>query len=446
MTGDPATRAAGAAIGALLIAATIYLATVLPLLTLSSTLLLLLFEVVLVAVTTTMWVSVVTAVAAVLLANWFLVQPHHTFLVSNPDDVVVLLIFVLTAIGASALVTRAQDSRAEAARRGSEAAALRASVDRPAGEVDPDTVLHHLRDSFALDWVEIRDSAGRVVATTGRRDDPALDDVLIDESLPDGYQLLGEAPERLGVDRPMLLSLGTAAVRARQARDLASEAARADELAAVDRARSALLAAVGHDLRTPIAAITVAAGALHAPVPEEHAEELVATIEGSAQRLDHLVTNLLDMSRLEAGSLITELGPVAVAETLAQVAADAGSDRVSLEAPEDLPDAWADEGLLERVVANLVSKALNHTDSPVVLGARAEGDEIIIDVVDQGPGLSETSHPFDEFGTAGDRAPSGLGLGLTIARGFTTAMHGTLTPYPTPGGGLTMSLRLPLAP
>lgn len=448
-------RLLGGALAALLVPATIYVAVLLPRFTLSSALLLLLFEVVLVAVTSTMAWSVAVAVVSVLLANWFLVQPHHTFLISNPDDVVVLTVFVLTAVGASLVVTRTQRSREAAARSAFEAQTLRTSVEQPADRADAGAVLERVVTQFGLAWVEIRNPEGVAIASAGDSENtPSADPhhVLdLDEALPDHYRLVGQGPSRLGVDRTLLNSLGTAGLRAWQAHQLSVDAARAEQLAAADRARSALLASVGHDLRTPIAAISISAAAVgSAQMGEPERAELVRTISESADRLDALVSNLLDMSRLEAGSLISNLSPVDVEEVLAEAATEAGSRIVDISVPAGTPDVLADPGLLERVLSNLLSNAIRHSpqDGRVELRARSqEPRAVLIDVVDHGPGLPDPARDdlFAPFQRTGDRSPAGIGLGLAIAHGFTEAMAGTLSAADTPGGGLTMTLTLPRA-
>jgi two-component system sensor histidine kinase KdpD len=234
-----------------------------------------------------------------------------------------------------------------------------------------------------------------------------------------------------------------------EARLLALEAARADELAEVDRLRTALLAAVGHDLRTPLASIKAAASSLRLPdvdfTPAQEAE-LVATIDESADRLDDLVANLLAVSRLQAGVLSVQARPVAVDEVVARALLHADPGRlVSVDIADDLPLALVDPGLLERVVANLVANALRETKNVTVRGS-AGSNQVTVSVIDHGPGIAagDLSRAFEPFQRLDDRTNEhGLGVGLAIARGFTEAMGGTLTPSQTAGGGLTMTVALP---
>jgi two-component system, OmpR family, sensor histidine kinase KdpD len=245
-----------------------------------------------------------------------------------------------------------------------------------------------------------------------------------------------------------------AAARARQAQRIAVTAARADELAKIDRLRSALLGAVGHDLRTPLASIKIAVSSLRQPDVEFTAgdrAELLATVEESTDRLTAVVDNLLAVSRLQAGMLSVEMGPMAVDAVAAEavLGTDNGNVTVDLDIPDHLPLARADAGLLERVVANLVANAV--TASPpggtVAVIGQAEHGRVRLAVVDHGPGIPAAARDavFSPFRQLDDHTGVGLGLGLAIARGFTEAQGGTLTPTETPGGGLTMTISLPVA-
>jgi two-component system sensor histidine kinase KdpD len=256
-------------------------------------------------------------------------------------------------------------------------------------------------------------------------------------------------------DRGMLTRIASAAARTLEARRLSGEAARARELAELDRLRSALLAAVGHDLRTPLASIKAAVSSLRAPdieFPPEVTAELLATVEESTDRLDALVENLLSMSRLNAGAVIAHAAPVPIDAVVATALLHLPADGVPVEVdvPDDLPLVHVDAGLVERVVANLVTnaRAAAPADRPVRVVGRRDGDRVRVAVIDHGPGVPDADKDriFTPFQRLGDRtADGGLGLGLAIARGFAEAVDGTLTPTDTPGGGLTMTLRIPLA-
>jgi two-component system sensor histidine kinase KdpD len=216
--------------------------------------------------------------------------------------------------------------------------------------------------------------------------------------------------------------------------------------------RTALLAAVGHDLRTPLASAKAATTSLRSKdvawSPEDR-EELVATADESLDRLAALVDNLLDMSRLQAGVLAVEQRPVALDEVVPRALDDLGlaAQGVRLDVRDDLPLVRADPGLLERVVANLVSNALRFspTDHPPSVTGSALGRRVELRVIDRGPGiapadLEQVFAPFQRLGDTDNT--TGLGLGLALARGLTEAMDGTLTPEETPGGGLTMVVTL----
>jgi K+-sensing histidine kinase KdpD len=262
--------------------------------------------------------------------------------------------------------------------------------------------------------------------------------------------LLGQGRDLFAEDRRLLARLAQAASLAVDARELASEAERARALAEVDRLRSALLAAVGHDLRTPIASIKAAATTLDQPdLPLSDAEraELLATIVEGADRLSDLIANLLDLSRLEAGALTVDLQPVALDEVVSRALIDRHLSQVANAVGDDLPLVRTDAGLLERIVANLVDNAARHAAGrgSVEVGARAAASSVELRVVDHGPGVAESDWPrmFVPFQRLDDRGGDGVGLGLAIARGFTEAIGGTLRPESTPGGGLTMTVTLP---
>jgi len=286
---------------------------------------------------------------------------------------------------------------------------------------------------------------------------PAADDAPVRFDVPIGRALrfVGRGPALFAEDQRVLEAFTAAAGTAVEGRRLSEKAREAGTLAEVDRQRTALLAAVGHDLRTPLAGVKAAVSSLRqtdvAWTPEER-DALLATIEESADRLDAVVSNLLDASRLQAGAVTVQARPVALDEVVgaAVLAVPGAGERVAVNVPDDLPLVYADPGLLERVLANLIDNALRHggPDAPVEVTAVAGAQSAKLAVVDHGPGVGseERGRLFAPFQRADDRgATSGLGLGLSVARGFARAMGGELAADESVGGGLTMRLRVPLA-
>ncbi len=422
----------------------VFLAVQLPDLTLAGALLLLLCAVVIVAASTNIWVAIVTAVGAFLVTNWFLVPPYRTLFVASTDDVVVLTVFLASAVAASLAVTRVLAAQTRLATAAAEAGALRETVSTPMAEANPEEALTRIATLYRMSRVELLGAGGRVLVSAVQPIEGAEEPVEVD--LSDGGRLRGWRMPAIGEDLALLTSLGQGAMRAYEARQLADDAARATEL---ERDRSALLTAVGHDLRTPLAAISLAGAALSgdSELPADVRQELAQGIVTSAHTLDRLVTNLLDMSRLEAGRIVAQPGPVDLEPVCAAALMSLDNPDVRVELPVDLPLVTADAALLERVLANLVSNALRHGKPPVQVRAES-GPVIRLQVIDHGSGLATDAvrDAFEPFTSAGDRAPVGLGLGLTIAGRFCQIMDLPLQAQTTPGGGLTMTIELEPVP
>jgi two-component system sensor histidine kinase KdpD len=238
-------------------------------------------------------------------------------------------------------------------------------------------------------------------------------------------------------------------------RELAEMARAMEPLAESDRQRTALLNAVSHDLRTPIAAAKAAISSLRAPEvswSEADQRELLATAEQAMDRLTDLVTNLLDLSRLQAGALPVLIAPVGIDDIVARALEYVAADRrVTVDVAADLPEVVADAGLLERVIANVVQNALRYTPlgSPVLIAGSTHGEVVELRIIDRGPGIpsSALNAVFQPF-QRGDDTPvdgAGVGLGLAIARGLSEAMGGTAHAEETPGGGATIVISLQAA-
>ncbi|MDR0345460.1 MAG: hypothetical protein LBI49_20580, partial [Nocardiopsaceae bacterium] len=254
-------------------------------------------------------------------------------------------------------------------------------------------------------------------------------------------------------DRRVLSAFAAYAAVALDQQRLSAEAEAARPLAEADRMRTALLAAVSHDLRTPLASAKAAVTSLRSPDvrwAEEDRDELLATADESLDRLAHLVDNLLDMSRLQAGALSMFPRPAGLDEIVAIALDDVGppAGDIAVEIPGSLPEVLADPGILERVIVNLTGNALRYSPpgQPPLLTASALGDRMELRVADRGPGIpaADRDRMFVPFQRLGDTDnTTGVGLGLALSRGLTEAMDGTLDAAETPGGGLTMVLTLP---
>ena len=232
----------------------------------------------------------------------------------------------------------------------------------------------------------------------------------------------------------------------------AEAATAAARLEAADRLRAAILTAVGHDLRSPLAAAKAVVSGLRSDdvnLSDQDRRELLEAADGALDRLAALVDSLLDMSRLQAGALPIHPRPTSIEDVLARALDHLGveSRGVVLEVDEDLPEVLVDAGLLERAVANLVANAQRFAPegTPPIVRVDAALDAVRLQVVDEGPGIpvsarDQVFQPFQRLGDSG----TGLGLGLALARGLVEAMGGTVTPADTPGGGLTMVVTLPV--
>jgi two-component system sensor histidine kinase KdpD len=418
-------------------------------LSLAGVTLLYLVPVVIAAAAGGVWPALAGAVAADLLLNFFFVPPYRTLAVDSPGNVIVLLVYLFVAATVALAVDVAARHRAAAARRAVEAGLLAQISTAPAAAGSLTHLLERIRLAYRMNAVALLDG-DTVVERVGDAVGPAT--LSVDAS--PGVRLAAWGPPVLAEDRGTLTRLAAGAARMRENQRLADEAARARELAEIDRLRSALLDAVGHDLRTPLAGIKAAVSSLRQPdvtwAPDDQAE-LLATVEESTDRLVDLVENLLSMSRLQAGVLSADPRPVALDAVVAEAVLHLPEhDHLEVEVPDDLPLVLADPGLLQRVVANLLANAVTASPSgaQVQLRGRAAHGQLHLQVIDHGPGLPapDRERVFAPFQRLDDSSAAGLGLGLAIARGFTEAMDGSLTPSDTPGGGLTMTITLPVAP
>lgn len=424
-------------------------------LNLVSDVLLFLIVVVAVALVGGLGPALVAAILGSLLLNYFFTPPLHTLTISDPNNALALFVFALVAMMVSSVVDLAARRTRQAARAVAESHALANIAATPiTGSVGLSGMLERFRETFGLASVSLLEETGAgadtgwaLLAAAGS--DPARTPVG-EDTLPAGevavLALRGGplAPE----DQRVVAAFAARTGEALQQIRLASAAAEAVPLAEANKLRTALLAAVGHDLRTPLATAKAVVSSLlsgDVELREDDRTELLQAANGALDKLAALVDNLLDMSRLQVGAMEVLRGPTAVDEVVARALDDIGVEPrgVLIEVADDLPDVLVDPGLLERVLVNLVANAQRYSppDRPPILSASTVLDRVEIRVIDRGPGIPADDHdrvflPFQRLGDTD--TTTGLGLGLALSRGLLEAMGGTLLPEETPGGGLTM--------
>ncbi|HEX3492107.1 MAG TPA: sensor histidine kinase KdpD [Streptosporangiaceae bacterium] len=437
---------------------------------LTSDVLLFLMAVIAVALVGGFLPAVVAALVGSVLLNYYFTPPIHLFTIAEANNVLALIIFVAVGIVVSSVVDAAARRSKQAARASAESELLvttAGSVLR--GQQALAAVLSRVREAFGMESVTLlerdadqpddrRATTRRWVPVATAGEPPLLSPETADAEVPvtDRLVLALRGRPLAATDRRVLGAFAAYAATALEQERLAAAAEAARPIAAADRMRTALLAAVSHDLRTPLASAKAAVTSLRARdvqwTPEDR-DELLATADESLDRLARLVDNLLDMSRLQAGALAVFPRPADLAEIVARSLDDLGPSgrSVVVAIPEDLPEVSVDPGIAERIIANLTANALRYSpsDNPPCLSGSALLDRVELRVIDRGPGIPEENRnkmfvPFQRLGDTDNT--TGVGLGLALSRGLAEAMGGTLEPEETPGGGLTMTLSLPAAP
>ncbi|MFF2026856.1 DUF4118 domain-containing protein, partial [Streptomyces sp. NPDC058171] len=409
-----------------------------------------------------LWPALASAVFGSLLLNWFFTPPLHHFSIADPENIVAIVIFIGVAVAVASVVDLAARRTHQAARLRAESeilSFLAGSVLR--GETSLDALLDRVRETFAMESVALLEREDEVAPWTcagsvGPAPVCRPEDAQVDMPVGDDMALALSGRVLPAEDRRVLAAFAAQAAVVLDRRRLQEEADRAHTLAEGNRIRTALLAAVSHDLRTPLAGIKAAVSSLRSDDvawSEEDVAELLAAIEEGADRLDNLVGNLLDMSRLQTGTVQPLIRAIDLEEVVPMALGGLPDPEASvlLDIPQRLPMVSVDKGLLERAVANVVENAVKYSpaDARVLVAASAMADRVEIRVVDRGPGVPDEAkdrifEPFQRYGDVPRGA--GVGLGLAVARGFTEAIGGTLTAEDTPGGGLTMVLSLRCVP
>jgi two-component system sensor histidine kinase KdpD len=398
-----------------------------------------------------------TAVVALAVVDWYLIPPYQSFAIAHGSDVAYLASFLVAAFVGTLAVEQAARRRAEALRLHDETDTILGFADRLARSNPPQVVVEEIHEALHRDAVALLSRAGDgwvVEASTGT---PAITTPAGGEhfELRDDHVLVMSGRPLRAEEQCLVAALRSFLDAIVAMHRLRVEASAAEELAHANDLRSALLAAVSHDLRTPLASIrALASGWLEPGVNWRDADtrDFMRTIDSEADRLHKLVENLLDMSRLQSGALQLFNRPTGLDEIVPAALASLG-DRartVVADVPETLPRVDVDPTLLERALANLVDNAMRYSGDgePVHVEAAFVAGRVDLRVVDRGRGIPVTQRervfqPFQRLGDTPDN--DGVGLGLAVARGFVDAVGGTLTIEDTPGGGVTMVIELPVA-
>lgn len=405
--------------------------------------------------------AALSALLSGVLLNYYLITPRHSFTIAEPSSAVTELVLLLIAVAVAVLVDGAAKRAREARLASQEAELLTLFAGSVLRGADLETLLDRVRETYsqrAVSMLRDHEGSGYVIASVGK--DPCTTVDSADTAIEvgdDEFWMLMAGKNLSARDRRVLTAVAKQAAGLVRQRELAEEASRTQAIVQADELRRSLLSAVSHDLRTPLAAAKVAVSSLRAgdvAFSAQDTAELLATIEESIDQLTALVGNLLDSSRLAAGVVRPELHRVYLEEVVQRALISIGKgatgfyrsaiDRVKV----DVGDAvvLADAGLLERVLANLIDNALRYAPSCVVrVNAGQVGDRVLINVIDEGPGIPHGAEDqlFEAFQRMGDHDnTTGVGLGMSVARGFVEAMGGAIAAGDTPGGGLTVVVDL----
>jgi two-component system sensor histidine kinase KdpD len=400
------------------------------------------------------WPALLAAVGAGLLLDFFFEPPLYVIRIAEPAHFVSLVIFLVVAVLVSVVVDQAARRARSANLSSAEAETLaRVATGVIGGRDAVEALTAQLREAFGMATVELSER-GTPISASGDATMTDAQDYATRVPIGDTAELVLIGPPLASSDRRVLTAFASQLESALERRRLAAEAEGMRPLAAADRLRSALLAAVGHDLRRPLAAATAAVTSLRSAevrLTEGDRSELLETADESLASLAELVTDLLDVSRLQAGVLGVTLEPVAVEDVVGDVLDELrlSPGEITLELG-DTPAVSADGALLKRVLVNLIANALRFAPagSPPAVATSRLGDRVQLRVIDSGVGIPESRReevflPFQRLGDTDNSA--GVGLGLALAKGFVEGMGGTLEAEDTPGGGVTMVVELEAA-
>ncbi|HSJ84659.1 MAG TPA: ATP-binding protein [Acidimicrobiia bacterium] len=405
--------------------------------------------------------AVTCGAAGFLLANWYFTPPFHTWKIADAGHLFSLFAFLMVASAVGLLVGNATRRSAEARKARAQAEALAAT----ATSIDPMTgaqasgLTSRIRDVFAMSAAAVlrrTPNGWEPIATVGVSELRSPEEANEVIPLTDDTVLALSGGSLTGDDRRVLRAFAAQMAQALDREKLEREAAAVEAMTETDRLRTALLNAVSHDLRTPLATIKASVTSLLETEVVWSGEQIQAFLHAILEETEHLnrvVGRLLDASRVQVGAVHVFFVAVGLDEVISSALSGLGAKagRVNVDIPDTLAPVQTDPALLERVVANLIENALTWSppDRHVLVSAGEVAGRVDLRIIDRGPGIPADERdtiyqPFQRLGDSSNR--SGVGLGMAVARGFLEAMGNELTVEDTPGGGTTMVIGFKPAP
>jgi two-component system sensor histidine kinase KdpD len=397
--------------------------------------------------------AIAVSIGGMLLFNFFFLSPVHTFTLEDSRNWFALAVYVFTAVVVSELAARARRRATEAEQREAETALLAEIATSLLQGGDVATRLDWMGDRVAA----VLHAPSAAIVLNGDR--PPAPNASPIELRAGGrrvgtLELVEGAEANLAARKRLLPALASLLAVAIDREHLARSAVEAEALRQSDTIKTAVLRAVSHDLRSPLTAIRAAADGLGNPqlaLSDEDRRDLLDTITLEVRRLEHVIDNLLALSKLQAGAATAQLEVWRVDDIVYRALAEVGgADRVVVTIPDDMPPVTADAVQVQRILVNLLENAIKFSPpgAPVTVRATKTRKEAILRVIDQGRGVpeEELEHVFEPFYRgAPAQDQTGTGLGLAIARGFAEANGGRLWAESRPGQGAVFALALPTA-
>ncbi|MDN5774104.1 MAG: DUF4118 domain-containing protein [Brevibacterium aurantiacum] len=416
--------------------------------------------VVVVALIGGLWPAVMTAVLGTILINWFFTHPVNSLSIKQIENILALVIFIAVAVAVATVVDLAARRSRQAQVAEHEGTVLSELAGSMIAEGDsPEAMVTAIRSTFFLDGVALflrtDGDEWRIVASAG---EPIASRAEANETVDlDELAFLALRGQPLSVGEQRILdAYGGRLLRVLTESALQASRSQARELSAGNAVRTALLTAVSHDLRTPLGAIKAASSTLMLEEIELSASQerlMLETIDHGTQRLEKLIDNLLDMSRIQSGALTIATTPALVADLVSSALSEVGAAESTAAAMPPIsvdvePDCWVDVdfGLLERVLVNILENSVKYGEgAPISIDASNGSDAVFLKIADSGPGVSEEAleRIFTPFTRLNESNTVGLGLGMAVALGLCQAMNIELSAEQTPGGGFTSLLTFP---